>query len=234
MLRQELKQNLENIRKRIAAACAVADRSTDDVLLLAVSKKQPDVFIEEVYALGIRDFGENYVNELKSRRQNLSHLTEARWHLIGPLQTNKIRTALEVADVFHAVDSIRVLTEIGKRMETRANSMSGPWPVYLQVNIDNEPTKAGFKIDDISNAIRTAASISSIKLLGLMAIPEPKDSPEQMRHAFRTLKVLAQKHDLKGLSMGMSHDFEVAIQGGSTVVRVGSLLFGARPLKPQA
>ena len=221
-----LKENLAGIEGAIVAACARAGRERSAVKLLAVTKTQPDALIEEAYGFGVRDFGENYVQELVGRRERLAHLKDARWHLIGPLQSNKVKVALECADFFHALDSETVLKVVQKRVGPEGK----PWPVFVQVNIDNEPTKSGLLPADVPAFIEKVRAARELQLRGLMAIPEPHGDINGMRPAFRALKDLAARTlgPSAQLSMGMSEDFTVAIEEGAHWVRVGRRLFGER------
>jgi pyridoxal phosphate enzyme (YggS family) len=221
-----IKENLAEIEGAISAACQRAGRDRGTVKLLAVSKTQPDALIEEAYALGVRDFGENYVQELVGRRERLAHLKDARWHLIGPLQSNKVKIALECADVFHALDSESVLKVVQKRVGPEGK----PWPVFVQVNIDGEPSKSGLLPAEVPAFIEKVRAARELQLRGLMAIPEPHANIEAMGPAFRALKELATRTlgPSAQLSMGMSEDFPVAIAEGAHWVRVGRRLFGAR------
>lgn len=220
-----LKGRLAEVEGEIAAACQRAGRPRSDVRLLAVSKTQSDEAIRELYGLGVRDFGENYVQELLHRRERLADLAEARWHLIGPLQTNKVRVALGAAASFHALDSEKLLREIEKRYAAEA----APWPVFAQVNIDGEASKAGLAPDAVAGFVAAARECAAVRLEGLMAIPEPLRPVEKMRPAFGRLRALAEAcgGGLR-LSMGMSEDFGVAIEEGAHWVRVGRRLFGER------
>lgn len=227
-------RRLAEIRESIAMACSRSGRTLSDVRLLAVSKMQPLELIEEAYAAGLRDFGENYVQELAQRRKALLHLSEIRWHLIGHLQTNKAKQALQSAHVFEALDSEKLLQELAHRAADSGARL--PWPVFIQVNIDAEPTKSGVLPDAVEKLMYKVISEKVLKLEGLMSIPEPKHPSEKMRPAFRKLAQLAQKTSNAcgltsqlQLSMGMSEDFEVAIEEGANWVRVGRKLFGDRP-----
>ncbi len=221
-----LKERLAEVETAIATACKLVSRERGSVRLLAVSKTQPDKLIEEAYGLGLRDFGENYVQELAARRQRLAHLKDVRWHLIGPLQSNKVKLALECADVFHALDSESVL----KAVQRRVGPEGKPWPVFVQVNINGEGTKSGLTPPDVPVFIEAVRAAREVQLRGLMAIPAPHADIDRMRPAFRALKELATRilGPAAQLSMGMSDDFPVAIEEGAHWVRVGRRLFGER------
>ena len=219
-----LRERLAEVEGAMAAACRQAGRPRGDVHLLAVSKTQPDEAVRELYGLGVRDFGENYVQELLGRRERLSDLRDARWHLIGPLQTNKVKSVMDAAASFHALDSEKLLHEIEKR------SHGTPWLVFVQVNIDGEPTKSGIAPDDVPAFVTLARKSPAVRVEGLMAIPEPRHPIEAMRPAFQKLRALAAACGGAPLqlSMGMSEDFTVAIEEGAHWVRVGRRLFGER------
>ena len=215
-----LAERLNAIRSEMAQACVLSGRNPKEVHLLAVSKLQPASLIEETYDLGIRDFGENYVQELIKKRQALSHLKEIRWHLIGPLQSNKSKQAVENADYFHALDSLKLANELSKRCETSRKRL----PVFIQVNIDDEPTKSGVSIALLEDIVQQVVTLPNLELKGLMCIPEQKPD---MRSAFRKMRDLAKTRQLE-LSMGMSDDFDQAIAEGANWIRVGTKLFGKR------
>jgi pyridoxal phosphate enzyme (YggS family) len=202
------------------------------VHILAVSKTQSLAAIEEAYSCGLRDFGENYVQELAEKREKLSHLKEIRWHLIGHLQTNKVKQAVEVADFFHALDSEKIVREAARRAKGLRES---PWPVFIEVNVDTEPTKSGASPQELPRLIESVRQEPSLMLEGLMCIPKPTQDKEQLSAAFRRLSMLAAAGQgpnppLK-LSMGMSDDFEIAIEQGANWIRIGRKLFGERVQK---
>ncbi len=226
-----IEPNLSRVRAKIEGACRRAGRDPGDVHLIAVSKLQPVALIEEAYRLGVRDFGENYVQKLVEKKQALKHLPGLRWHLIGPLQTNKAKAAVENADFFHALDSEKLALELCKRVN-RIAGRDRPLPVFLQVNLDGEASKSGATPNSaqaLADFIRTK---KELRLEGLMCIPEPRPAKE-MRQAFQRLRELA--NTIGGaplaLSMGMSDDFDVAIEEGAVWIRVGRALFGERPSK---
>lgn len=220
---------LSEIRSDIEQACARSGRQSRNVNILAVSKLQSKESIEEAYAAGIRDFGENYVQELLQKKKQLTHLTDIRWHLIGHLQTNKAKVVSNEVSSFHALDSEKLAIELNKRTE---NSL----PVFIEVNIDNEPSKEGIAPEKLSEFIAVVGRQPRLKIEGLMCIPEHKEPIEMMRPAFKKLSLLAKSlrettpYELK-LSMGMSSDYVVAIEEGANWIRIGTKLFGERPQK---
>jgi pyridoxal phosphate enzyme (YggS family) len=220
--------NFQKIRESIASACLDVNRNPNDVQLLAVSKLQSIELIEEAYACGQRHFGENYVQELLEKRARLSHLRDVSWHLIGHLQSNKAKIAVANADYFQALDSVKLARELSRRVgETTPGKRL---PVFIQVKVDSEETKSGVDPGDIGLLVRAVDQEAGLKLHGLMCIPESRPNPEEMRPAFQVLSRLAKNigRPLQ-LSMGMSEDFEVAIQEGAHWIRVGRKLFGERP-----
>lgn len=195
-------------------------RARNEITLLAVTKVFPAAVIEDAYALGMREFGENYVQEFADKHPLVKHLDGARFHLIGHLQSNKARRAAELFDVIQTVDSpklARKLDEVGK-----------PLDVMLEVKLSPEQSKEGAAPEELPALIDAVRACRNLTLRGLMTMPPWSEDPEPTRPYFRRLRELAQQHNLKELSMGMSHDFEVAIEEGSTCIRVGTALFGRR------
>lgn len=224
----QIKERLAELSAVMAAAAKRAGRATADARLLAVSKTQPPELIEEAYRAGVRDFGENYVQELVEKRAKLAHLTDIRWHLIGHLQTNKAKLVVANAHCFHALDSAKLARELGKRAAEA--KLAAPFPVFIQVNVDLEDTKSGVAPEALGEVIAAVRAEPALKLEGLMCIPEPRDSAQEMRPAFKRMVELTRANALVDakLSMGMSEDFEVAIEEGAHWVRVGRKLFGER------
>lgn len=216
-----LKERLEAIQERIARAAAHAGRRREDITLLAVTKKFPADAIAAAAELGIRDFGENYVQEFEGKRAALAGLGGARFHLIGHLQANKARKGVELFDVIQTVDSVR----LAERLDQAA---SAPLDVMIEVKLSPESAKAGVSPEDLPQLIAAVRACANLRLRGLMTMPPWSDEAEPSRPYFRRLRELAQQHALPGLSMGMSHDFEVAIEEGATLIRIGTALFGPR------
>ncbi len=227
-----IRENVERVQERIAAACHRAGRHPEDVKLIAISKMVPPERIREAYEAGLRDFGENRVQEAKVKRPALADLTVT-WHLVGHLQTNKARPARELFDWFHALDSFRLAERLDRSVEYSRARL----PVLIEVNLGEEPAKSGAREDEVLTLAEQVARLSSLELRGLMVLPPFFEDPEQVRPFFRRLRELAMKIDsarlpnvsMQELSMGMSHDFEVAIGEGATMVRVGTAIFGPRP-----
>ena len=216
-----LSQKLEDVKTRIERAAKRSGRRAEDITLLAVTKKFPASVIEEAYQAGIREFGENYVQEFEGKHADLSGLTGARFHLIGHLQSNKTHRAAELFHVIQTIDTVK--------LARRLDSEGKPLDVMLEVKLSGEQTKSGADpaaLDELVDAVRECRNL---KLVGLMTMPPWTDDAEPSRPYFLRLRELAGKYNLPQISMGMSHDFEVAIEEGSTCVRIGTALFGPRP-----
>jgi pyridoxal phosphate enzyme (YggS family) len=215
-----LADRLVEVEDRIAAALAKARRRRDEITLIAVTKVFPASVIREGYEAGLRDFGENYVQEFETKRPQLDDLRGARFHLIGHLQTNKARRAAELFQFIQTVDTgklARKLNEAGHSLE-----------VMLEVRLSGEPSKAGTVAESLPALIDHVRACRHLVLTGLMTIPPWSNDPETARPYFVRLRELARRFDLPCLSMGMSNDFEVAIEEGATHIRVGTALFGPR------
>jgi PLP dependent protein len=217
-----LRERLASVEDRIARAAARSGRRREDVALIAVTKKFPARVIEEAACLGLRDFGENYVQEFEAKRPALAGVTGVRFHLIGHLQANKARKALELFHVIQTVDSAR----LARRLNEAA---SAPVDVMLEVKLSPEESKAGVFPEDLPRLMEAVSGCPNLRLRGLMTMPPWSDEAEPSRPYFRRLRALAEANGLAGLSMGMSHDFETAIEEGATLVRIGTALFGRRP-----
>jgi pyridoxal phosphate enzyme (YggS family) len=227
----EIAERLAGIRQRIAAAAQSAGRDPSAVRLVAVSKTFPMEAIREAYAAGQRDFGENRVQEVLQKITSGTDL-EIRWHLLGHLQTNKARKAAPAIATIHSVDTVELLHKIDA-----AAADAGRTPeLLIQVDLAGEATKFGASPDDVPRLFDAAASCRAARVAGLMTLPPEPESPEDARPWFQRLRGLRDQWLAAGvpapmlaeLSMGMSADFEVAIQEGSTIVRVGTAIFGSR------
>ena len=215
-----LKEKLEQVETRIANAAARAGRKRDDITLLAVTKKFPPAAIREAYQLGLREFGENYVQEFEIKRADLTDLSGARFHFIGHLQSNKSKKAAEIFDVIQTVDSAK--------LAERLNAEQKPLEVMIEVKLSSEEAKAGVEPEAVPALVEAIRTCSHLRLLGLMTMPPWSDDAEPSRPYFAKLRALAEANGLRQLSMGMSHDLEVAIEEGATMVRIGTALFGPR------
>jgi PLP dependent protein len=211
---------LAAVRERIEWAAERARRDPAGVLLLAVTKVFPADVIREAYELGLREFGENYVQEFEGKAPLVADLADARFHLIGHLQSNKAKKAAELFHTIQTVDSAK--------LARRLDECVRPLDVMLEVKLSPEEAKAGADPAGLPELIRDVRACPNLRLLGLMTMPPWSDDPEAGRPYFRKLRELAQAHGLTQLSMGMSHDLETAIEEGATCVRVGTALFGKR------
>jgi pyridoxal phosphate enzyme (YggS family) len=217
--------NFAAVRARIAAACARAGRAPDSVQLLAASKFQSSAAIRLAYQAGQREFGENYVQELAQKAAELTDLGDLRWHLIGRLQTNKVKELVRLGCALQTLDSLRLCDALTQRARAAGQKI----PVFLQVNVSDEPQKAGVAIADLPQLAAAARASGVLDVRGLMAIPRPTEDENELRAAFSRVRELAAQLSITELSMGMSDDLELAIEEGATLVRVGTALFGPRP-----
>lgn len=223
---------LQQLHQRVARACAQAGRAVQSVTLLTVTKTFDAAAVREAFAAGERRFGENYVQEGVEKIAALADLRDQiEWHLIGPLQSNKTRVVAEAFDWVHSIDRLK----IAQRLSEQRPVHLPPLQLCLQVNISAEPSKSGLPPQDVLAVARAVAALPRVQLRGLMAIPEPAASFEAQRAPHRALRELLWSLQAEGLtvdtlSIGMSDDLEAAILEGSTMVRVGSAIFGARPV----
>jgi PLP dependent protein len=224
-------ENLGAVKERIAKAAARVGRDPETITLVAVSKTMPVESIREAIEAGQHVFGENRVQEAQAKVQALGR--EVRWHLIGHLQRNKVKVVCDIFDLIESVDSLPLAQDINARASQSGIIM----PVLLQVNIGDETTKSGVAATDALALVRQVALLPHVSVRGLMCVPPPVDVPDHARPYFAQLRTLAERIarqqipnvSMTELSMGMSHDFEVAIEEGATMVRVGSAIFGPRP-----
>jgi pyridoxal phosphate enzyme (YggS family) len=243
-----LGQSLAQVNDRIAEAARRAGRAASEVRLVAVSKTRDAEELRAAYQLGLRDFGENYVQELQGKAEALADLRDLRFHLIGHLQRNKARAAVGAASVIHTVHSAELARELGKRLagNTLAESKRFPlgpdlralerYPVLIEVNVGGEEQKSGVAPEALARVLDAVEAEPTLALAGLMTVPPyTEDAADSLRY-FEALARLRDEHGggarLPELSMGMSHDLEYAIEAGATLVRVGTALFGERPPKP--
>lgn len=220
-----IKDNIALIKAQITQACYSSNREIYQVKLLAVSKTKPNDLIEQAYEAGQRDFGESYVQESLEKIPQLSHLSNICWHFIGPIQSNKTRHIAEHFDWAHGVDRVK----IASRLNEHRIDKDMPLNVCLQINISNENNKSGVMLTDLPELAYYVEHCDNLRLRGLMAIPEknaPAERFDEMRRVFCDLQKTYPQIDT--LSMGMSSDIEQAIKSGSTMVRVGTAIFGAR------
>ena len=215
-----LLERLAEVRGRIESATRRAGRDASSVNLVAVTKVFPAAIVREAYQAGLRDFGENYVQELEAKMPDLADLTGARFHLIGHLQSNKARRASELFGTIQTVDSVKLV----RRLDEAQRALD----VMIEVKLSSEEAKSGADPSGIPALIEAIRASKNLRLMGLMTMPPWSDDAEPSRPYFRRLRELAAQFGLTHLSMGMSHDFEVAIEEGATYVRVGTALFGKR------
>ncbi|HVY44933.1 MAG TPA: YggS family pyridoxal phosphate-dependent enzyme [Minicystis sp.] len=224
-----LAARLDAVRARIAAAAARAGRSPSDVTLLAVSKGQPVEALRAALDAGQLDFGENYAQELEAKHAALGPAADgARFHFIGRLQRNKVAKVIAIARVVHAVDRAELAQEISRRAAAAGLVVR----VFAEVNVGGEASKGGCAPAELGALLDAMRALPALEIGGLMTIPPEVDTPEAARPYFAALRALRDAHGgpsaLPGLSMGMSHDFEIAVEEGATIVRVGTAIFGAR------
>ena len=215
-----LPERLHAVRSRIERAAERASRDPSAILLLAVTKVFPASAILEAYALGLREFGENYVQEFEGKAPETAALPDARFHLIGHLQSNK---AAKAAELFHTVQTVD-----SAKLARRLNDTARPLDVMIEVKLSTEDAKSGVDPAQLPALIDAVRACPNLNLRGLMTMPPWSEDPEAPRPIFRQLRELAAAHGLRELSMGMSNDLETAIEEGSTCVRVGTALFGRR------
>jgi PLP dependent protein len=215
-----LAERLAAVRVRIARASERAGRDPAGILLLAVTKVFPASAIREAHQLGLSEFGENYVQEFEGKAPLVSGLAGARFHLIGHLQSNKARKAVDLFQVIQTVDT--------PKLARRLDEAGRPLDVMLEVKLSGEEAKSGADPEALPELIAAVRECSNLRLLGLMTMPPWSDDPEVSRPYFRRLRELGERYAVAQLSMGMSHDLETAIEEGSTCVRIGTALFGKR------
>ena len=230
-----LKENLANVEKNIEQACKNAGRSRDEVTLIAVSKTKPVEMLQEIYDENIRDFGENKVQELCSKMEQLP--SDIRWHMIGHLQRNKVKYIVGKVELIHSVDTYRLAEEIN----IQAKKQNVIVPILVEVNIAHEESKFGISAEDAILLVEEISKLENIRIKGLMTIAPYDENPEDTRLYFRKIKQLSVDITNKNidnvfmeiLSMGMTGDYMVAIEEGATMVRVGTGIFGERNYKQE-
>lgn len=219
----DIRANLERVRERVARAAERAGRKAEDVLLVGVSKTVDAARIRQAIEAGVPALGENRVQEARAKIADLGRPIP--WHLVGHLQTNKAREALELFDVIQSLDRLDLAKELDKRGRARGRGID----TLVEVNLAGEASKGGVAPDGLGELLEAIAALPHVKVRGLMAIPPEAKEPDDSRVWFQALRKLGERHGLSELSMGMSGDFEVAIEEGATVVRVGTAIFGPRP-----
>lgn len=230
---QTLSARFANVRERVAAAAERCDRDNEDIKLIAISKTQPAEVVKAALELGIAEFGENRVQEAEGKILSLGRKA-ARWHLVGHLQTNKARRAVGLFDVIHSLDSASLAQRLDRLCLDEGRT---ELPVLIQVDLGGEETKSGIEQGELPKLLETISTLERLKLIGLMTLPPYFEDPESARPYFKTLRQLRDELNKQGhfgdgvgqLSMGMTQDFEIAIEEGATMVRVGTAIFGERP-----
>ncbi|MDD3338204.1 MAG: YggS family pyridoxal phosphate-dependent enzyme [Lachnospiraceae bacterium] len=225
-----IQENIRNVQEHIVKACERSGRDPKEVTLIAVSKTKPECMVEEAYAAGTRDFGENKAQEMSRKYDSLSK--DIRWHMIGHLQRNKVKYVVGKACLIHSVDSVR----LAEAIQEQAQKTDVIMPVLIEVNVADEESKFGITTEETMSLVEEISKFPNISIKGLMTIAPHVSNPEENRWVFRKLKQLGV--DIKDknynnvnvdiLSMGMSGDYEVAIEEGATMVRVGTSIFGER------
>ncbi len=216
----DIARNLQEVRERIARAASRAQRSPDEITLIAVTKGLSSYAVQAAIEAGIDNIGENRVQEAAIKVSELqSSGLKPVWHMIGHLQRNKVKTAVDIFDIIHSVDSLRLAMELNERTKR-------VMPVMLQVNVSQEHTKGGFAVAEVPDVVSSLRQLTRLEVTGLMTIAPLMSDPVETRPIFRSLRQLRDTTGLRHLSMGMSDDFEVAIEEGATMVRIGRAIFG--------
>jgi hypothetical protein len=218
----DIERNIQDLKRRIALAAERGGRSREGITIVAVSKGVAAQAIEAAVKAGITQIGENRVQEARDKIAYLSPLEpRPTWHMVGHLQSNKANTAVEIFDIIHSVDSIRLAEAVSRRAQNI-------FPVLLQVNISGEATKSGFSMAELPQALEEIGRLPLLEVKGLMTIAPLVKDPEEVRPIFRRLRELRDELGLEHLSMGMTDDFEVAVEEGATMLRIGRAIFGER------
>jgi len=218
----DIEVNIREVRRRISAACEQSRRSPGEITLVAVTKGFEPAAMRVAFDFGIKDFGENRVQEAEGKIAQLSDLRQSvTWHMVGHLQSNKAKVALNLFDIIHSVDSIRLAGILNRLVKK-------PLPILLEVNVSGESTKTGFSPEEVGATVKEIRQLPNLEVLGLMTVAPVVSNPEDVRPVFRKLRELRDLSGLRHLSMGMTDDFEVAIEEGSTMLRIGRAIFGNR------
>lgn len=221
----DITRAITRVQERIEGACAKSGRDPKGVKLVAVSKAHPEAAIRAGYAAGLRVFGENYAQELAQKADALRDLDDIRWRFIGHLQRNKIKLVERAHASVDTVDSVRLAQAISVRAAARGATVE----LLIQVNVGREPQKSGCLPEDVAGLVESVRGLPNIELRGLMTVAPHFEDPMEARPIFGRLRELADAHALPELSMGMTHDLEAAVLEGSTMLRIGTALFGPRP-----
>ena len=227
-MRTEINKNIDNINNRISKACIANNRSPQDITLVAVSKRKNNELIKFALDYGVKDFGENYAQEMKEKSETINS-DQVIWHFIGPIQTNKIKIIAQHADWVHTLDREKVI----KKLNSECKKINKTMNAFVQVNISNEDTKNGCDPEDIIEIGKLVESMENINLKGLMTLPKLNVDPTENERVMKFTKELSYKlqtinNDANAISLGTTSDFEVAIAYGSTMLRIGESIFGKR------
>ncbi len=232
LIEMDLKSRIDNVYERVEKACAKSGRKIDDIKLVAVSKKFGIDKIEEAYNFGLRDFGENYAQEFRDKEREIDKKLNENisWHFIGSIQKNKVKYLVGNTSLIHTIDSFSLAKEFNKRaarLDCNVNSL-------IEINISGEDNKSGIKPGEVNELLNSIKELKNVNITGLMGMAPYSDNMEDARPYFRKLREIRDEikvhaKSFKELSMGMSGDFEVAIEEGATIIRLGSLIFGERP-----
>lgn len=219
----DVEGNINEVRRRIAEACERSGRSPEEITVVAATKTVSIQLIQQAFEFGISNFGENRVQDARSKVEQLLPLLKSSptWHMIGHLQSNKVGVAVRIFDIIQGIDSVALAQAVNARVQHRL-------PVLLEVNVAGEATKTGFSVDEAPLALRQVAELPNLEVMGLMTIAPLTHNPEEARPIFRRLRLLRDSLGLEHLSMGMTDDFDVAIEEGATMVRIGRAIFGER------
>lgn len=225
-----LSENLKNVEKEIEDACRRSGRDPREVTLVAVSKTKPVEMLQEAYDAGVREFGENKVQEIDAKYDRLPR--DIHWHMIGHLQRNKVKYIVDKVAMIHSVDSLRLAEAIDKEAQKKNVVV----PILIEVNVAEEDSKFGLSLEEVTSLVESISKLSNVRIQGLMTVAPFVEDPEENREVFRSLKKLSVDIAAKNinnvtmsvLSMGMTNDYQVAIEEGATIVRVGTGIFGAR------
>ncbi len=225
-----LSENLRDVEKKIEDACKRSNRDPKEVTLIAVSKTKPVEMLQEVYDAGGRNFGENKVQEIMDKYDQLP--ADINWHMIGHLQRNKVKYIVDKVKMIHSVDSLRLAETIDKEAKKKGVTV----PILVEVNVAEEDSKFGLSLEEVTALVEDISKLSNVRVCGLMTVAPFVEDPEENREVFRSLKKLSVDIAAKNinnvtmsvLSMGMTNDYEVAVEEGATMVRVGTAIFGAR------
>lgn len=217
-----IQERVDRLRHQVTEACRRSGRTAEDVTIIAVTKGFGTDEVRAAITVGITDIGENRVQEATAKKASLKDLHDVTWHMIGNLQTNKVKSALQTFDIIHSVDSLHLAQAISDRAPVGV-------PVFIEVNVADEPTKSGVPINDLPSLHEQIAALPRLSVRGLMTVAPFGLPPSELRPLFRRLRTEAGALRLTQLSMGMSDDFEVAVEEGATHIRVGRAIFGERP-----